>query len=299
MRQITFLLSIVYVLFIGSFSNATSPAKHVVLIGFDGWGGYSMPTADMPNVKALMERGSFTMHKRSVLPSSSAPNWAAMFMGSPTEVHGYTTWGSKTPEIPTPAVNEHGIFPTIFSAVRQAHPSSDIGVVYEWETIKYLIDTLSLSYHRHGVNTPDMPDAVCRLAECYIIDKKPMLMAVCFDEPDHTGHVNGHDTPEYYSMLANLDKLVGRIVYALDQAGILNETFIIVTSDHGGINKGHGGITLQEMETPFIIAGPGIKHNYELTDLMLQQDVAATIAVLLGADIPQQWNGKPMIEAFE
>lgn len=47
-------------------------AKHVVFIGLDGWGAYSLPKADMPNVKKLMEDGSYTLKKRSALPSSSA-----------------------------------------------------------------------------------------------------------------------------------------------------------------------------------------------------------------------------------
>ena len=49
-------------------------AKHVVLIGLDGWGAYSVNKAEMPNVKKLMEEGSYTLKKRSVLPSSSAVN---------------------------------------------------------------------------------------------------------------------------------------------------------------------------------------------------------------------------------
>ena len=56
-------------------------AKHVVLIGLDGWGAYSVNKAEMPNVKKLMEEGSYTLKKRSVLPSSSAVNWASMYMG--------------------------------------------------------------------------------------------------------------------------------------------------------------------------------------------------------------------------
>ena len=36
-------------------------AKHVVFIGLDGWGAYSLPKADMPNVKQLMENGSYTL----------------------------------------------------------------------------------------------------------------------------------------------------------------------------------------------------------------------------------------------
>ena len=46
-------------------------AGHVIYIGLDGWGSYSMKKADMPNVKALMEEGCWTLQKRAVLPSSS------------------------------------------------------------------------------------------------------------------------------------------------------------------------------------------------------------------------------------
>ena len=89
-------------------------AKHVVLIGLDGWGAYSVDKADMPNVKKLMAEGSYTLKKRSVLPSSSAVNWASMYMGAGPELHGYTEWGSQTPDLPSRVVNKNGIFPTIF-----------------------------------------------------------------------------------------------------------------------------------------------------------------------------------------
>ena len=78
--------------------SAKSKAKHVVLIGLDGWGAYSVPKADIPHIKQLMAEGSYTLEKRSVLPSSSAVNWASMFMGAGPELHGYTEWASKTPE---------------------------------------------------------------------------------------------------------------------------------------------------------------------------------------------------------
>lgn len=71
-----------------------------------------LPKADMPNVKKLMEDGSYTLKKRSALPSSSAINWASMFMGAGPELHGYTEWGSKTPELPSRVLNKNGICPT-------------------------------------------------------------------------------------------------------------------------------------------------------------------------------------------
>ena len=67
-------LLILAFLLLGCFSMASyaakPKAKHVVYIGLDGWGSYSMPKANMPTVKSLMETGCYTMQKRTVLPSS-------------------------------------------------------------------------------------------------------------------------------------------------------------------------------------------------------------------------------------
>lgn len=278
--------------------NSVKGVKHVVLIGLDGWGAYSVPKANMPNVKALMKDGSYTLESRTILPSSSAPNWSAMFMGVGPELHGYTTWGSKTPEIPSRVVNKNGIFPTVFQVVRDARPDAEIGVFSEWLGIKYLVDTLSLNVYR---NTPDYnkyPTALCDSAVKYIKEKKPTLAAFCFDNPDHVGHQDGHDTPAYYQKLEELDSYVGKIVQAVKDAGMFDETIFIVTADHGGINKGHGGKTLQEMQIPFIICGKGVKAGHQITSSMMQFDTAATIAYILGAPAPQVWIGRPVTEVF-
>ena len=34
---------------------------------------------------------------------------------------------------------------------------------------------------------------------------------------------------------------------------MLDETIFIVTADHGGIKKGHGGKTMEEMETALLL----------------------------------------------
>ena len=51
----------------------------------------------MPQFRSMMQDGCYTLENRSVLPSSSAVNWALMFMGAAPELHGYTQWGSFTP----------------------------------------------------------------------------------------------------------------------------------------------------------------------------------------------------------
>lgn len=285
---------------ISATADAASPkAKHVIYIGLDGWGAYSVSKADMPAVKGLMEKGCYTLEKRTVLPSSSAVNWASMFMGAGPELHGYTEWGSQTPELPSRVILKHNIFPTIFQIYRDANPDAEIGVLSEWGGIQFLVDTLSTSHHAVAPDYNKYPTALCEMAEKYIKEKKPSLAAVVFDNPDHVGHVIGHDTPEYYAKLHEIDGYIARIVKAVEEAGMLDETIFIITSDHGGINKGHGGKTMLEMETPFIIAGKGIRQGGEFQESMVQYDVAATIAYIFGLQQPQVWTGRPMTQVFE
>ena len=293
------LLSFAAVCLLPTPCSAKAKAKHVVLIGLDGWGSYSVSRADIPNIKRLMADGCYTLKKRAVLPSSSAVNWASMFMGAAPELHGYTEWGSRTPELTPREVTSNGIFPTIFHLLRNARPEAEIGCLYEWDGIKYLVDTLALNHHALAPDYKKHPQALCDMAETYIKEKKPALLAVCFDNPDHVGHDAGHDTPEYYDKLKELDGYVGRIIQAVEEAGMLKETVFIITADHGGIEKGHGGKTMREMETPFIISGKNIKKGVEFSESMMQYDVASTVAHIFGLKQPQVWIGRPMQQVFK
>ncbi|MCD8388316.1 MAG: alkaline phosphatase [Bacteroidales bacterium] len=269
-------------------------AEHVIFIGIDGWGAYSVDKAEIPVIKDLMQRGAYTVHKRSEMPSSSAPNWASIFMGSNVELHGYTQWGSKTPEIPSRVIAKNNIYPTIFQITRDQRPDAEMGVIADWDGINYLVDSLSCNYMVNSPGYPDTASVAADLAVQYIIDKKPTLMALVFDHLDHVGHADGHDTPEYYAALNQIDTEVGKVVQAAKDAGIYDDCVFIVTADHGGVGKGHGGIDLLEMETPFVIAGKSIANVGEFSESMLQPDIAPTIARILNVTPPQVWSGRPL-----
>ena len=278
-------------------SKIKPKAQHVLVIGIDGWGGYSLAKAhDIPNIQSLMHQGCYTVKKRSVLPSDSGVNWASMFNGSCPELHGYTTWNSHTPEIPSVELNEHGKFPTIFSILRKARPDVVTGCIAEWDGIKHVVDSAAIDFY-DVVDEKDN-EHLTRLAESYIKERKPTLLAVCYDQLDHIGHQDGHDTPAYYKVLEHLDRQVGRIIQALKDAGIYDDTVVMMTADHGGINKGHGGQTLEELEIPFIVCGKGIKTQGEISDVVMQYDTAATIAEVFRLKRPQAWRGDPIYSVF-
>ena len=273
---------------------------HVFLIGFDGWGSYSFPKADMPVLKGMMAQGCWTLKKRSVLPSLSAPNWASMFMGASPEIHGYTQ-NNKNAEIPSMVVSENNVFPTVSQLLRKQKENVEIGLFYQWNGLNYVADTLSinhLAYLPVGKRKDwytETNNSACK----YIKEKKPSLCTIIYNYPDHFGHATGFDSNEYYESLKMLDKSLDIIIQAVKDAGIFDKSVFIVTSDHGGDGKVHGGNSLKEMETPFIIFGCNIKKGFEISDSMMQYDIAATIAYIFGLDVPQAWIGRPVKTVFE
>lgn len=217
-------------------------------------------------------------------------------MGVAPEVHGYLQWGSKAPELvqPVGAVRRHNILPTIFQVAREQRPDADMAVFTEWDVNTYLVDSLSLS-HCEIVKMPEITDH----AADYIRANKPMITAVLYDGPDYPGHQKGWGSPEYYAMLNKEDSCISRIVAAVDQAGILDNTVFIITADHGGIDKGHGGTTSEEMLSPLIIWGRGIRKGHVIDELVMSYDYPAIMAHILGLEPDPFWRSKAPMSAFE
>lgn len=269
---------------------------HLIWIGLDSWGSYSVAKADMPTVKKMMADGAYTLKKRSVLPSSSAVNWASMFMGACPELNGYTEWDSKIPEIPSAMLTKDGIFPTIFEVYRESNPKAEMGCICEWDGIKYVIDSLAFNKVYVNTDTIGINAKTCQATVNYIKSSKPDICLTVFDEPDHTGHHKGHGTVAYYKKIHELDKYIARIVQATKDAGIYDDCIFIITADHGGIHHGHGGKTMAELETPFIVYGKGIKKVGNTKSIMMEYDIAPTVADLLGVKMPEICNGKSIIK---
>ena len=271
-------------------------AKHVIVVGFDGLGAYAIEKADMPNLKKMMQEGAFSTHVRTVLPSSSAVNWASMLMGTGPTMHGYTDWGSQTPEIPSATVTQNNRFPSIFTAIKKQNPHAKIGSVYSWGGIGYLLEKpiLNFDFPTEG-NELETQNKAVEL----IKNEKPSFLFIHFDQPDGIGHSAGHDSPAYYEELKNVDKRIGAIQNAIQDAGIEKETLLIVLSDHGGIEKGHGGKSLMEIEVPWVMTGPGVIKGKEVKEPIIVYDLAPTVAWALGIKSEDVWRGKAITSFFK
>lgn len=268
--------------------------EHLVIIGLDGWAGNSWELAGMPFTKSLAENGAYTIHKRSIMPTSSGANWATMFMGAGPESHGYTTWWSKKPDVPPMEVNSHRIFPNFFSLLREKHPDAEMGLFYQWIGMRSTSDTLAFNADCKFEITREGTEAMCDSVCTYIREKKPLLTFAAWDYPDKVGHTIGWLTPEYYQELEHLDSVVTRVFKAIEEAGIADKTALMIVSDHGGKDKKHGNGTPDEMEGVLILFGKGIKKTGEIKAPVRNFDVAPTLTRLMGLPTPEIWYGKPI-----
>ncbi|MCB1123431.1 MAG: alkaline phosphatase family protein, partial [Verrucomicrobiae bacterium] len=238
-----------------------------------------------------------------VLPTKSSPNWKSMISGSDTEQHGVTSneWERDKFVLPPSISGLEEIYPTIFGILRQQRPDSKIGAVYDWKGFGRLLEQSALDYDGYLATGKEelSEDETTELAVDYIKNEKPDFLFVHLDHVDHAGHEFGHGSPEYNEAVTKADTLIGNVLEAAKDSGIYEETLFIVSADHGGVGTKHGGETLEELEIPFMLMGPGIKKHFQIPHPVMTYDNAATVAYVFGLETAYAWIGRPVRSAFE
>lgn len=276
----------------------TQKPVRVLVIGCDGFGGYAFAKAKAPNIRRLAEEGCHTYQARAVIPTMSSPNWASMINGTVPPQHKIWSnrWEPADMAKKSFCGNPEGqIFPTIFRLAREQRPDINMACVHEWDGFARLTEKETFSTRISAKND----DETVQEAVTLIRGNTPDFLFLDIDLLDHVGHQIGHDTPEYYTAVEKLDSLVGALCDALKAKGLYDETCILLTSDHGGRLKTHGGLTRREIEIPWIIRGPGIKKGGVPTETVHQYNTAPTLARLLGITPPACWKGRPVESIFD
>lgn len=92
----------------------------------------------------------------------------------------------------------------------------------------------------------------------------------------------------YYGMCTHLDRVVGRVLDALEESGQADNTLVIYTSDHGEQLGEHGmwwKHTFYEASAgvPLIIAGPGVPRDSVVSSNVSLIDIGPTLLEMAGA----------------
>ena len=108
----------------------------------------------------------------------------------------------------------------------------------------------------------------------------------------------------YDGSIAYADYHFGLVLDELEKIGVLDDTAIIVSADHGdsfgehGQYKDHGIANEAVHNIPMVIRWPGMKGRGAVDKLIYNLDLAPTLCDLLGFETPPRWDGKSFAAAI-
>ncbi|MCF8405536.1 MAG: alkaline phosphatase [Bacteroidales bacterium] len=301
-RKTSVVFSIASLLLFGLFLNSCSTknerksSKQVILIGIDGMGVTGFEQANTPYVDKLVRNGALSLKTRGVMPTVSGPNWSSHLLGAGPEQHGITSngWTKDNYTVDATVKDENGFFPSVFSVIREKRSEALTGFFYDWDALAnfYNVETIN------KVVFSKTYQETFEKATPWIIENNPDFSFIYIGHPDEVGHEHKWYSPEYFEALEEVDEAVGVFLNALENAGLINNFHFIIVTDHGGVEYGHGGLSMEEIQVPWIISGPGV-----VKDRIIEQpnnvfNTASTILYILDIEQPDAWIGKPVYGAF-
>jgi arylsulfatase A-like enzyme len=284
------------------YAQTTRPVpgiENVLIISIDGLRPDVLLRADTPNMHRMYENGSFTFWAKSTAQSITLPTHVSMLTGVIPEVHAIM-WNVDLPfDKPLyPAV------PTIFELAKQASLTT---AVVSGKHKFCIFCKPGIPDWNFFPPTKETTDAdVIEHADEILREHRPRLMFVHLPETDTVAHKKGWGSPEQLATVAGADACVGRLIDDLKALNLTDSTLVILTSDHGGAGRTHGPEDPRSRSIPWIVSGPHVRKNFDLTlmghDVDVQTfDTFSTACAVLGlhAPVTEHMSGRFVEEAFD
>jgi len=102
----------------------------------------------------------------------------------------------------------------------------------------------------------------------------------------------------YWGLVTLVDRAVGRILAALDESGLAENTIVVFTSDHGDMMGDHGILAKcvmyeEAMKVPLLMRVPWLGREQRLvTGRVSQIDLVPTLLDLMGVGLPDGLQGE-------
>lgn len=269
-------------------------AKRVVLIALDGISVEAFQKAKIPNLNALLKEGVLSTQTRVVMPSVTLPNWTSHLTGSGPEQHGVVDNGWQIDKIKLSPVetDANGYYPSVFKVLKDEVSGMKTAFYYNWINLFYPHNKAyfdEVSYLEKDAYIPNYEKAFRFITENR---ERPTLVFLYSVHTDHAGHNHKWMSPEYIKSIEEADVEIGKFIEEMKKEGLYESTHFMFLSDHGGIDYGHGGVTVNEMIVPWGITGPGIKKSFKMEEPNNTVNTAAVILQLFKVDRPLSWTGE-------
>jgi predicted AlkP superfamily pyrophosphatase or phosphodiesterase len=287
----------------------------VMLIGIDGLFKRCMNESEHSSFDYMMQEGSYTLSGRTAIETLSASGWSNILCGLDTEDTGVTNndwwapwmYGGHSYNV-TPVTGVDEPFPCIFSELKKNNKNLVTKATFAWEwflNIGNLSMPGSLDEDMLCSPLPDMNmppsircDNIMLQNGLKFIREDFDFAFVYFGSVDESGHMFGFCSPEYIDRISNINKYVEILLDELKGNGIYDNTYIIITTDHGAeyMKPWHGEWDDDNLHVPWYIVGPDVKKNYMIKAKFNDIDIPATIMNLFGYKGNPFWRSTPITE---
>ena len=237
----------------------------------------------MPYLNELRTQAAWAeMNSRQ--PSYSATGYSVIFTGAWPELSDGPVFNLETPDIPAWTQDN------LFSAAHRAGLQTAVSG-YEWFEKLIPAGAVTAGYYTPGedkVADQEVVDA----ALPWLSSGEYALVLIHLDQVDYAGHHEGGAAdPNWDAAARRSDDLLREIAAQLD----LSRDTLFICSDHGQVDAGgHGGGEAVVLREPFVLVGAGVKPGeYGAVQMV---DIAPTLAVILGLNIPASTQGQARTE---
>ncbi len=252
----------------------------VILISIDGMRPDAIDKTEYGKYLKTISTYSLTVH--TVNPSITLPCHTSMLYGVTPSVHGITS------NTYTPSEN---IGKSVFDVLNDNSLKSV--AFYNWRELGDIINETSVSKKTYiGGEIHGWEEANKSLSNEFIsyIENNEFNFAFLYlGFLDEWGHKYGWLSNEYFYALEESLKIVKQVIEKAPK-----NTSVILTTDHGGHDYGHGSTLTEDMTIPLYAIGDSFEKGKVLSNLSIL-NVAPTVLKLLNVKSPNTWQEKSII----
>lgn len=252
----------------------------VLIIGIDGCRPDALLAANTPNLDALWKKGAYSFKARTDELSSSGPCWTAMLTGVWHLKHKVISNDYRQPDLKN--------YPHFFHRIKEEKPDQITCSLANWGPIHKILQEGDADLSLSASNDAN----VTKKAVEILREKEVDVLFIQLDEVDGAGHRHDYsvNSEKYLKAIERSDAQVGQIVRALEQRPHLEKEnwLILVSTDHGGSNQGHGK-NIPEHTTVFYIASGESVTEGEIQGDVGVVDVAVSALYHLGIPAKKDW----------
>ncbi len=285
------------------------PEKKVIFVIVDGIPDDVIDSVATPNLDKIIAEGGITKATMggekdgySQTPTISAVGYNSLLTGVWANKHN--VWGNDIK-------NPNYQYPTIFRLLKDQFPEKKTAIFSTWLDNRTKLagdglpqtDHLKIDYHFDGLELDTLTyphdeeknyihlidEEVSKEAAKSIAEIAPDLSWMYLEFTDDMSHKYGN-SPQFVDAVQKADVQIGRVWDAIKEreANFNEDWLIVITTDHGREDDGHGHGGQSDRERSIWIASNSKNTNAHFTEMGQTVDIFPSIANFMGLKIPKE-----------